>query len=188
MDKNRATFEAYDGVELRLLNGRVVRCPALTVAEAAHFLRMGARVEDGDYSGVDEFVAAFPVRIGVLKERLVDLGLVVEGPAGPLAFGDLTLEDGLALARLYGEAVADAKDARSSKAKVRVLDEWPATFGFTAGTPGEVFQVARSFAEALYLHVYGLAKDFLDHLTLSPGVRVMTLRATDYSSMLASTT
>lgn len=190
VDRNQATFEAFDGVEIRLLNGRVVRSSALTVAEAVHYLRLIERVDADDLTAVTEFVAEFPQRVGIQDEKLADLGLEVSGPgAVPLSFGDLTVKDGLSLASLYAQSIQDGP--RAPKAQIRVLDEFPATFGLDAAVlaPSDVFDVARGFTEALYLHIYGLARDFCRHLTTSPRVKVMELRAAgSWSSTPASMT
>ena len=190
--RDRATFEAFDGVELRFLGGVVRKCAALTVAEAAHYLRLEARVNEGDLAAMRQFAAEFPDRIGMLDVRLTDTGLEVVGPGGaPLSFGDLTVADGLELSEIVAEAVG--RDRRAPKAQVRILDEFPATFGLDARTltPADVFEVARAFTEALYLHIYGLAKDFYGHLSRSPRVEVMTMTrapAGSSFSMQASTT
>lgn len=176
MDHSRATYEAYDGVELRLLNGRIARCPALTVQEASHYLRLLAGVGE-DPSAYDIFLSEFPGRIGILDERITDLGLELAAPNGrPVEFGDLTLKDALALIDVIATALDDAFSVESSEAKVRILDELPLTLGVDANA-GEVFTLARTFAEQLYLLMNGLAQDFLQHLTLRPVVKVMEIRA-----------
>lgn len=192
MDRNKATYEAYDGVELRLLNGVVVRCAALTVEEAVRYLRLLSSIKEAVESEEEDvfaavFVAAaaahedlvsgFPGRLGILGERLVDIGLEVEGPDGMLAFGDLTLEDALAMVHILGVALSDAYSAESSKAKVRILDELPPTLGVDGLGPAEVFALGRTFGKSLYLLIYDLAEDFCRHLTLSPRVKVMEMRA-----------
>lgn len=181
MDRSQATYEAYDGVELQLLNGRVVRCDALTVAEAVHYLRLLASIGE-DPDAHDTLMSEFPERIGILDVQLADIGLEVEG----IELGDLTLKDGFEMVGILATALGDAFSVESSKAKVRVLDEFPVTFGVEGLKPPEVFTLARTFAERLYLLIYGLAQDFCQHLTLSPGVKVMVLRAaTDPSPMRA---
>lgn len=190
MDRSQATYEAFDGVELRLLNGRVVRCSALTVKEAVHYLRLLSLIKeaaesegDDDVALVaaagahDDLVSGFPDRIGILEERLVDLGLEVEGPDGALLFGDLTLKDAFEMVGILATALSDAYSAESSKAKVRILDELPLTLGVDGLGPAEVFALGRTFGKGLYLLVYDLAEDFCQHLTLSPRVKVMELRA-----------
>lgn len=174
-----ATYRTLEDIELRLLNGRVVYTPALSIAEAKRLLRSLTEIGENPAAHV-EIIQTFPQRTGLTDERLVDLGFEVEG----LEFGELTLGDALAMAEIYGTAAADAYAAESSRAKVRVLDEFPVTFGLDAerSTPAEVFGLARTFVETLYLLVYGLAQDFSRALTASPPVRALELRAPSQSA------
>lgn len=192
MSSDRATFDSYDGVELRFLDGVTRKCAPLTVAEAAHYLRLEARIRDGEVAAVCAFASEFADRAGVLDVRLVDMAFEVVGPGGtPLALGDMTVADGLALTEVVGAAAG--VDRKAAKAQSAILDTFPAKFGRDpkALAPAEVFAMARSFASELYLHIYGLAKDFCDHLTRSPRVKVMTMSPGAPSgscSMPASTT
>lgn len=202
VSRDQATLDSYDGVELRFLNGVVRKCKPFTVAEAAHYFRLEARIRDGELAAAPAFAAEFVERVGMLDVRLADIGLEVEGHV--LEFGGLSVADGIALA----DIVADAQGAdlrKAPRAQVRILDEVPAMFGLAVPQmrplvrrgwwarvlrrrprivatrpvggpePGEVFEIARAFTEALYLHIYGLAKDFCGHLSRSPRAKVMTL-------------
>lgn len=177
MENDQATFEAFDGVELRLLNGRTVRCPALTIREAARYLRVLGRLKK-EPAQHDVFMAEFPERIGLLEVPLADLGLAVALPDGSqVKFGLLTVADAFAMLEVLGTALADPFAEESSLAKIRVLDEFPVTLGVELKEPYEVFALGRAFAESFYLMIYGLAADFLVHLTASPPVKVFEIRA-----------
>ena len=185
VSKDQATLDSYDGVELRFLNGVTRKCAPLTVAQAAHYLRLESQIRDGELAAVRAFVLEFVEHVGAGDVRLVDLGLEVEGAA--LSFGDMTVREGLALTELVATATGD--DAKAARAQVQTLDKFPRALGFIVPTPAEVFEVARAFTDALYLHIYGLASDFSDHLTRSPRVKVLTIRAPAGScSMPASMT
>lgn len=172
-----ATYEAYDGVELRFLNGCVVKCAPLTVAEAVRYLRLFGQVEV-EPTAHAAFVAEFPVRIGITQERLVDLGLEVEG----CTFGDLTYEGARQLVALQ-VAAAWADDVRMrSRAQGEFLTRFPLAVGLTGATPAEVFNVGRRFTEAMYRMIYGLAEDFCTHLISAPGVQVLVVTGTDEGS------
>jgi hypothetical protein len=175
----RSTLEAFDGVELRFLNGAVVRCPAFTVAEATHFIRLLARPAEaqeaddelGAADAVAAFVEAFVLRTGLGSVRLVDLGLAVDAPNGePVEWGDLTLTDVMAMLEVLHDACWHDDLVKRSKAQVRWLDETPTTFGFDASdlTPAALFGFGHSLTSALYLHVYGLASGFCSRLAMSP--------------------
>lgn len=194
MSRPEATYRTLEGdVELRLLNGRVVHTPALSIREAKELLALlegaaaavraiGADEEPrrADIDAFMEVVNDFPKRTGLLDERVIDLGFELEGPDGELVdLGALRLHDALAMARLYGVSIADPFAIEGSQAKVRVLDEFPAAFGLDpdAHEPATVYEMARAFTEELYELIYGLARDFSGTLTASPPVRVLELRA-----------
>lgn len=188
MNRDQASFDAVDGVELHLLNGQTVRCPALTVKEALRYLRLFAGAE-GNPSNHDEILRSFPERIGIMDVRLVDIGLEAEGPDGPLSFGNLTVQAAFDLLDILGVAMGeDYASVAVAEAQVRILDEFPETLGIQSERPTEVFGGARAFAEAFYLRIYGLAQDFCGHLTASPPVLVMTIRAPSSSPQPTSTT
>lgn len=187
MERDEATYRAYDGVRLELFNDAVVECPPLTVAEAVHFLRALKDVRDDRPGAHEAFMGEFPERIGITDQRLADLGLVVKGADGSvLDLGDLTYSDAVALCEQIAVASWSDDVVARSEAQIAVLDEWPATFGITEQAPPQVFETARTFAKEFYLLIYGLAQDFCSHLTASPPVKVLTLRAS--SPMKGSTT
>lgn len=62
--EDRAFFNAYDGVEVPLANGGTAHCRALTLAQAAHFLRLLGRIEGGDGAAVVEVMETFPKAVG----------------------------------------------------------------------------------------------------------------------------
>jgi hypothetical protein len=178
MDRNRATYEAFDGVRLELLNGAVAQCEPLTVQEAVRYMRQLQGFVDGRSGALDDLVSEFPARIGVTDARLVDLGLVVTDPRGRLLeFGGMVYSEGAELAAVIAEACWHASDAVRASAQAAVLERVPAAFGVADLGPAEVFEVGREFARELYLLIYGLAQDFCDHLTASPAVTVMSLWA-----------
>lgn len=183
MDRSQATFEAYDGVEL-YLGDRVVRTPAFTVAEAAHFLRMMDRLASGDGGTVEGFVEEFVARAGLGDVRLADLAVACDG----LEWGDLTANDAQALLRILNEACHDDDLVSRSRAQVRWLEEIPPTFGLGADmSPADVFQVGHRFAESYYLHMYGLASDFCSRLHRSPAVKTWVLSGPSSSTSGAGT-
>lgn len=200
MDRNQATYEAYDGVVLTLLNDRTVQVPALTVEEATRLLRLSAAVEEGEPADVEGFIGSFPARSGLLGERLEDLRVIRVGARPPralavdepwadrLKFGNLTLEDGLEIARLYLQATGGAWIAAAARAQIRILEELPSTFGLEAPTRAETLECARAFAHALYRHIYGLAQDFCEHPVPGPTTAVTRARARRSSSTPVSTT
>lgn len=175
MDRSRATFEAYDGVEFRVGEG-TVKVPSLSVGEAVRFLRLLARVEQGDGAANHEAAAMFSVRSGVEAVVLSDLGW--EGPGGSLTVGA-----GIAFARQVD--IAQTPDGWSAQA--HVLDRAPRILGVD-GEPAEVFGAARAFAQQVYTLVYGLARDFWIRPHLSLKVRAMTAPRPRWSSTRGSTT
>ena len=181
--QNEATFEAYDGVELRLLNGRVVRCASLTVAEAVRYLRVLSLVET-DPTAHERFIGEFPGRLGIEGERLVDLGLEVDG----FAFGDLTYSAAVELVALQ-VAGAWATDVRArSRAQCEFLDRFPAAVGLAPTSPAQVMAEGRRFTDAIYLMIYGLAEDFCSHLISAPGSQVLEVTGTVAPGLSSSST
>ncbi len=172
MDRSQATYEAYDGVELRLLNERVVRCAAVTVAEAVRYLRLLSRVSE-HFEAHHEFIAEFPERIGIADVPLRDLGLSIESPAGgEIDGGLLTVRAALDLLRTLVKAENGDPGAQSD-----FLDKFPAALSADLSSihPAEVFEFGRVFAQEVYALVYRLASDFLTHLTTSPSAQVLIL-------------
>jgi hypothetical protein len=98
------------------------------------------------------------------------------------------------MATLWGVSVAppDIDAEASAKAQLRVLDEFPATFGLATDLPAaEVFAVARRLTEAIYLRIYGLAARFSESLTGRPTGQVIDANRLSSSSsapLRASTT
>lgn len=176
MDRDRATYEAYDGVRLELLNGAVAECAPLTVKEAVHFLRVLEGFKARTPGAFDALMSEFPARVGLTEQRLADIGLEVEDQSGnPLEFGDLTYADAVKIAEKVAAACYDPDPAAMSRAQIDVLDEIPGTLG-VEGPAADVFAVARRFTEAFYLLIYGMARDFCGHLTASPPVKVYSLQ------------
>lgn len=173
MDRSQATYEAYDGVELRLLNERVVRCEAVTVAEAVRYLRLLSRVSE-HFEAHHEFMAEFPERIGIADVPLRDLGFSIESPlGGELDGGLLTVCTGLELLRMLFAAEGGDPGAQSD-----FLDKLPAELGADLSSihPADIFEFGRLFAQELYELLYGLASDFLTHLITGPRGQVLILR------------
>jgi len=70
MENSRATFEAFDGVDVELPDGRTVLCRVLTIREAVRFLRLLAKSGEGDADAQLRFLEEFPAAIGLGEERL----------------------------------------------------------------------------------------------------------------------
>ena len=185
MDRSQATYEAYDGVELRLLNERVVRCEAMEVAEAIRYLRLLSRVSE-HFEAHHAFMAEFPERIGIADVPLRDLGLSIECPlGGELDGGEVTVRDSLKLLRILVAAENGDPGAQSD-----FLDKFPAALSADLSSihPAEVFEFGRLFAQEVYSLLYGLASDFLTHLIASPRGQVMILtRAMEMEAAPTST-
>ncbi len=185
MDRSQATYEAYDGVELRLLNERVVRCERVEVAEAIRYLRLLSRVSE-HFEAHHIFMAEFPERIGIADVPLGDLGFSIESPlGGELDGGSLTVRGSLKLLRILMEAENGEPRAQSD-----FLDKFPAALSADLSTihPAEIFEFGRTFAQEVYSLLYGLASDFLTHLTASPRGQVMILtRAMETEAVPKST-
>lgn len=176
------TYRVGDGVEIRLLNDRVVHAPDLSVAEARNVLRTLVGIAEDPASHAaqhTEFVRAFPERILIADERLVDVGFRFEAADGDeIDFGDLTVSDALDMVAVLGDAMGDPYALDTATAQVRVLDEFPVTLGLPPDMRADaVFALARGLTEALYRMIYGLAADFSAALTASPPVRTVWVRA-----------
>lgn len=190
MERSQATFEAFDGVELHLLNGRVVRCDALTVQEAVRYLRLLSGAVGGDLSRVDVLLREFPARVGLTEVPVVDLGLEVDGldRISPKLLLGSPIEGrrGSGAFRI-ANAVTELGEAdvlAQAQAQLYLLRLVPPALGVKGRAPFEVFEAARGFTSALYLHLFGLAQDFCSLLTASPPARTMHLRARGSSSAL----
>lgn len=182
-DLSQATFEAYDGVRLRLATGYVIETRPFTVAEAVHFLRLidEATEQPGAHS---RFFAEFPERMGITTAKLADLGLEVPG----LSVGDLKYPAAAALENLLADATGAENLSVRSKAQRRFLEAFTQAFGLADDMrPADVFALGHKFVEAFYLLIYGLARGFCYHLIPGPGNQVGMARAGS-SSTLASTT
>lgn len=164
----RSAFESFDGVEIRLLGGEVVRCPAFTVSDAAHFIRLLAQSADGDSEVIVSFVEQFIERVALGGAKLTELGFELDHEGEPVGLGDLTYDDGRALCELLRTACWAEDIKARSVAQVRWLDEAPATFGLDLTEPEEVFAFGRDFCQAFYLHIYGLAEGFCSRLAETP--------------------
>lgn len=172
MENSEATYEAFDGVELHLRNGRIVRSDPLTVQEAVRYLRLLTKLAD-DATCHEEFIDTFPARIGLLDVPLADLGLEVDGVVG---YGTLDVQGAISLAGLVTTAAGPTFERATANAQAKILDEFPETLGVD-GTAVEVFAVARAFTQALYEKLYGMARDFLAHLTHGPKGQVLQMVA-----------
>lgn len=178
MNPDQATYEAYDGVRITLLDGTVVECEPLTVAEAVRFLRQLRDVRSSEPGAHEAFTSEFPARIGITGESLTALGLEVEHPSGgSLDLAGLTYSDAVDICEQIAVASWHDDVRVRSDAQIAVLDEFPSRFGLDGLSPPELFAVGQSFAKEFYLLIYGLAQDFCSHLTASPPVRNLELRA-----------
>jgi hypothetical protein len=157
--ENSAAYAAYDSTEIELPSGRVVRCPSLTVAEGVRYCRLFDRGAV-DVAGHAKFFAEFPKRVGILDERLVDLGVQVEG----LAFGEMLFCEAVALV----QGVDRAARAPDVAVAARLLDKFRCAVGLPETEPEAVFAAAERFVVALYRCVYAIARDLLLPPALKP--------------------
>lgn len=162
MERSRATFDAYDAVELRL-EDRVVRVPPLTVGEAVRYLRLMDRLHSGDEGAHAEIMAVFPARAGIMDVPLSAWGLMVDVPGVGACHPTMTVAQALEFCAVLAEA-----QEGGWRAQAKVLDRTPAALGLPELSPVEVFGAARLFAGEVYALIYGLAQDFFNRLALSP--------------------
>lgn len=188
MDRSQAAFEAFDGIEIELAGGRVLRVPAFSLAEAMRYIRKAGRVfrireeltEDAPppevrafYQEQDSLVRELAGRIDLTAATLDEIGFTYDAPGGSaLSWGDLTAEDMLAMCAIVLDAALAADPGDQAVAQLRWLDEAPSTFGLDAEavTPAETLQWGWKMAEGFYHHLYGLASDFYFRLHQTPMV------------------
>lgn len=189
MERSDATFGAYDGLELRLLGGQVVRVPDLTIAEAARFLRLLAAIESDGRTELERqeaherFLAEFVPRAGISDVSLFALGMALELPGGMVARGeDISVARALQLTELLQAACQRSGWGAQSE----FLDVFPPVLGSDGLRPPEVFQLGHQFAQHVYELLYGFARPFLSHLISTPGVRVMVMTTGTTGSLVAS--
>ena len=169
MDRDQATFQAYDGVEI-LLDGVVVRAPDFTVAEAIHFIRLSTKVADGEVGAVFTFLREFVPRAGLSGVPLSALRMDLSAFPSP-KMGEETLGRAMELA----ERLADAQEG-DPDAQYEFLEEFVVVAGLDPKTPaGEVFEMGVALVIQIHLHVYRLSRNFLDTLVAAPATRVMFL-------------
>lgn len=170
MDRNRATFEAFDGVELRLPGGHVINVPTLTIAEAVHLLRLRSRAfNELDVEAHEGFVKGAIERFQLARIPLGALGFEMEGAVEKTRA--LTVSQALEIVVLLHAAC----QLDGWKAQGEFLDRFPEAVGIQSPTPAEVFEMGHAFAQAFYQSIYGLAEDFLMRLRSSPrALAVMT--------------
>ncbi len=170
MELDRAGLDAFDGVAIRLIGGRVLRVPCLTVAEAARYLRTLNELAEVDVDvddakpmqTIESFVAEFGERMRLGDVTLAEFGLYVEGVDGSTTFDRLrALLETLTVAS-WSENVGER-----SRAQIRWLDGSPEVLGVDLSPP-DLFARGQELASAFYLHVYGLAQDFCSRLALGP--------------------
>lgn len=179
MDRDGPIYEAYDGVELRLLNGRVAKCSALTVREAVHFTRAPVAVdEDGTATeagmlAIAHHFAAFCERIGLIDVPLADIAL--DG-VDDIEFGHLAVRQALQIAHHQSLASDLPNTVAGAESVAWLLDEIPAEFGLADPPVAEVFMLARRIRVALYRHLDWLLRRFFTVLATSPGVRTLEMK------------
>jgi hypothetical protein len=184
VERSQATFEAYDGVELKLQDGRSVLVPSFTVTEAVHYLRILDRVREGSFDAHVAFLAGFPARVGILEVPLPAFGFEVGIPGAGIRSPDLTVAQAVALA----DTVALAQETDGWRAQAEVLGRIPAVLGLDGAAPAEVFLAARLFAHEVYTLLYGLAESFFGHLVSIPRGQVLTMGTAALTSTPGSTT
>jgi hypothetical protein len=140
VERSRATFDAYDAVELRL-EDRVVRVPPLTVGEAVRYLRLMDRLHSGDEGAHAEIMAVFPARAGIMDVPLSAWGLMVDVPGVGACHPTMTVAQALEFCAVLAEA-----QEGGWRAQAKVLDRTPAALGLPELSPVEVFGAARLFA------------------------------------------
>ena len=183
MERSEATFAAYDAVEITTADGTVVRAPALSVAEAARFLRLMAKVRSGDAAAHAELVATLPGRLGVASLPISSLGVTVTLP-DEVACPDLTVADALAFAGV----VERAGEPDGWAAQVEILDRVPSWFPDADISPSGVFSLAREFAGGVYGAMYGMADSFFGRLALIPVGQAVVEGTEEWTSGPDSTT
>lgn len=193
MDPSRAAFEAFDGVEIELVGGRVVRAPAFSTKEAVGCIRklyrlgeLEAAFQEGDLGTIggllrtrDELSADLLGRLGLSGERVTSIGFAYESPTGEaIEWGDLTVDDLRAMARIILDAGVAEDEGDQALAQIRWLDEAPGVFGIDGSTvsPADLLAWGFRFQEAFYLHLYGLASDFYSRLHRAPAVKAWKIR------------
>lgn len=184
MIHDRATFEAYDGVEIVLVGGEVVKFPALTITESARFLRIWAKIIEGQHDLVGVFVHEFVERLGLGHVTLAELDVEVEGTE----CGALTVSDAQDLCGVLHEASWSEDDRARANAQVRWLDEAPGKLGTDTTDRETLFELGQSFVSVYYLHMYGLARDFCSRLHASPRVKTWVVIGKTETSISAAGT
>ena len=133
-------------------------------------------------------MAEFPGRIGIADVPLGDLGFSMPGPKDDLDGNGITVRVAIALLEMLAKAEEGDPRAQSD-----FLDRFPPAVGVDPSDliPSGVFELGREFTQQVYALIYGLASDFLTHLTTSPRgqVTMMMIRAprATTTSMQAST-
>lgn len=190
MDRDEPIFEAYDGVELRLADGNVVKSPALTVTEAVQFTRPPIAVdEDGlateaGFRAIGEHFRAFCERVGIVDVPLGSLGL--DG-VDDIDLSTVPVRVGLEVAIRQSMASDMPDTVAGAEAVGWLLDEVPAEFGLDDPPVDVAFDVARRVRIALYRHLDWLLRRFFAVLAQSPGVRTMQIGAAAGSAGASAT-
>lgn len=177
------TFDAYDGVEITLMGGRVLKVPAFTVREATSFIRTWSHIMNGDHEHIVGFAAAFVDRAGLRDVTLGELGAEFEG----VECADLTVREAQELLEVLALASWDDDLKTRSNAQVRWLDEAPGALGLEVDEPAELFEIGQAFARDYYLHMYGLASDFCSRLHTSPRVQAWRVMGAEAATLEVGT-
>lgn len=177
-------YRVGDGVTIRLLDGETVHAKALTVSEALDVQRALVGLTSASVDEHTAFCRSFAPRIGVADVALSNLGFRLAPEDGDeIDLHDLTVSDALYMVELLGAALegalVDPFAERTARAQVRVLDEFPKRLGLEprALSTDQYFALARTFRDALYRMIYGLAQGFYSALIARPPIRALTVRA-----------
>lgn len=160
---SRATFEAFDGVEVTLIGGRVLNVPAFTLSEATAYVRMWSKITDGDARLITSFVDAFVERAGLEDATLAELGVEAEGCE------DLTAREVGALVGALSRASWADDERERSAAQLEWLTLAPKTFGVE--DRAELAALGQRLARDYYVAMYGLSSDFCSRLHLGPEMK-----------------
>lgn len=177
MDLDRAAADAFTDVAIRLMGGRVVAAPPLTVSEAARFAGLLDALSDPDMEergrSLGSFVREFLARVGLLDATLAELAL-----EDTVADSALPCSDACDLLDLLDRASWSDDIIERSRAQTDWLGRAPDVLGVSGDLPaGELFAAGQAFARSFYLHVYGLADDFCSRLATGPVAQTWEIRA-----------
>ena len=166
MDRDRATFEAFCGVELHLAGGVIQYVDGLSVSEAIHLIRLSKKAADGDGVAAFQFLRDFVERADLGDHTLAVLGLSYDEPEAALA--EVTVMRAVELGELLAAAQMGSADSQ-----YEFLSEYPKAAGFEpdSRSANDVFALGDVFVKGLYAAIDELSRNFLRCLTSAPEIR-----------------